>query len=121
MGLELFRVQPKESKAFELSNSRWLRGNFRAIGRRFARQAQIISTLSSIMDQRRKVVKSSVMFRSLHLSCGNTELTDKVRIRLFLCNSCGELEAPEAEAGNHTIRCDEICTHASNTSANATF
>lgn len=85
MRLEEFRIQLKESEAFELSNSRWLRGNFRAIGRRVGRRAQIISRLSSMMDQRRKVVTSSVMFRLLHLSCGNTELTDKVRIRLFLC------------------------------------
>ena len=119
MRLEEFRIQLKESEAFELSNSCWLRGNFRAIGRRVGRQAQIISRLSSIMDQRRKLLKSSVIVRLLHLSCGNTELTNKVRIRLFLCKSCGVLEAPEAEVGNHTMRCDEICTHASNTSANA--
>ena len=40
------------------------------------------------------------------LSCGRIELTDKIRIRLFVCWLCIELELPEAEASNDTIRCN---------------
>ena len=59
MSLEELRNQLKDSNVLEVSSSRWLRGSFLATGRGVGRQAHIITTFNSIMDQRRKVVKSS--------------------------------------------------------------